>query len=174
MRFYQALVIIIFRGFILKVSRFYFSSRVNFGLPGGQNATSSADRGLCQRERWGVQNHVKMSESPESTRADGWQQGLMRGVAGGTCPLCCRRCPFRAREAPAQYPLMTLGKCLGEGSTCSCPWGWRSRERQNVKVRNSRCKKKSGPCSPASGTNVSEAIPHIYLIVNHMEDVFGH
>lgn len=162
-----------FRGF--RRSRFYFISWIYFGLAGGQKATSSAATGLCPRERWGVQGHVKMSESPGRTRVDGRPRGLTPGVGAGTCPLCCRRCPLGAREARARNPLMMPSKCLGGGSTCSCPWGWRSRELQNVKVRNRRCKKGSGRCSPTSGTNVSEAVPHIYLRMNLMgRFYFGH
>lgn len=149
--------IITFRGFVLKVSGFCFISWMNFGLPGGPNAAPSADRGLCRRERRGVRNHLQISQILKSRSPDGRQRGLTCGGAGGTCPLCCRRCPFRARDAPVGNPRRTLGKCLGGGSTCSCPWGWRSR----VGVRDPRCRKESGRCSPTSGTNVSEAVSHI-------------
>lgn len=150
--------IITFRGFVLKVSRFYFISWMNFVLPGGPNAAPSPDRGLCRRERRGVRNHRQINELPP----DGRQRGLTCGGAGGTCPLCCRRCPFRARDAPAGSPRRTLGKCLRGVSTCSCPWGWRSREHLMGGVRDPRRRKESGPCSPTSGTNVSEAVSHSF------------
>ena len=121
------------------------------------------NRGPCQREHSALapssaprfKSHRKTRNGPASAKL-GWRLwGPIRGGPGGTCPRCCSRCPSRVAETLEGCSLMTRARYPVGGSTCSLPWGWGRGRIQRARGRSRRCRRKSGPYSPTSGTKVS-------------------